>query len=306
MSFAVKPIADHVGVEVIGLDVRNQIDEADKAELRRLWRDKGVLLFREAITSPEIHLQLNSVFGSSIPHPVEGLRLASQPELMVLVSDPEDRHGSTQPVEEVDGTLVANFTPWHKDLIYTAKINHGGLLRAVETPDTGGETGFIDQAAAYEAMSPALKERVEGLSVVYQLSSDKSQERFIGVKSVRAVGTTAIRENGRKNLSKFPQSVHPLVYRQQETGRPILNFSPWFARYVVGMEAAASDDLLFELTDLCCRPHLAYHHRWKPNDAILFDNWRVLHAAGSLSLDQRRIVHRTTIPGDYGHGRLLH
>ena len=31
------------------------------------------------------------------------------------------------------------------------------------------------------------------------------------------------------SIHKFPRSIHPLVFKQPETGRKVLNLSPWFA-----------------------------------------------------------------------------
>jgi taurine dioxygenase len=46
-----------------------------------------------------------------------------------------------------------------------------------------------------------------------------------------------------------------------------------------------------------------YFHAWKPTDMVIWDNWRVLHEACGCHPDEDRVVHRTTIKGDYGLGR---
>ena len=38
---------------------------------------------------------------------------------------------------------------------------------------------------------------------------------------------------------------------------------------------------------------------------VLWDNWRVLHCASGVSPEQTRVMHRTTIAGDYALGRAL-
>jgi taurine dioxygenase len=47
-----------------------------------------------------------------------------------------------------------------------------------------------------------------------------------------------------------------------------------------------------------------YIHTWKPNDMVIWDNWRFLHSASGHSPQHLRVVHRTTVEGDYGLGRL--
>ncbi|HEY5013971.1 MAG TPA: TauD/TfdA family dioxygenase [Acidimicrobiia bacterium] len=48
---------------------------------------------------------------------------------------------------------------------------------------------------------------------------------------------------------------------------------------------------------------LCYFHRWQPADMVIWDNWRCLHAVSGMSHGDARCMHRTTIAGDYGHGR---
>jgi taurine dioxygenase len=45
-----------------------------------------------------------------------------------------------------------------------------------------------------------------------------------------------------------------------------------------------------------------YHHEWHETDMVLWDNWRVLHEACGSNPAEERVVHRTTIKGDYGLG----
>ena len=51
------------------------------------------------------------------------------------------------------------------------------------------------------------------------------------------------------------------------------------------------------------RPELIYLHRWEEGDMVLWDNWRMLHSARGVPPEERRIMRRTTIVGDYGLGR---
>ena len=136
---------------------------------------------------------------------------------------------------------------WHSDLVYTDTINHGGLLRAIKTTSRGGTTGFIDQIEAYARLPQHLKERIEDLSVVYQMGPLDSFP-YAWKSKVRVV---KLAEHARQALQRihpdFPPVAHPLVFTQPETGRKVLNLSPLFARYIEGMQDAAGDALLADL-----------------------------------------------------------
>ena len=73
---------------------------------------------------------------------------------------------------------------------------------------------------------------------------------------------------------------------------------------MLGLDKAASDALLTTLSN-----HLwdspAYHHKWGPDEMVLWDNWRMLHRVTPAPFDAVRIVERTTLGGDYGLGRKL-
>ena len=40
-----------------------------------------------------------------------------------------------------------------------------------------------------------------------------------------------------------------------------------------------------------------------PGELVIWDNWRLVHSASGHSREHGRLVHRTTIEGDYGLGR---
>ena len=99
------------------------------------------------------------------------------------------------------------------------------------------------------------------------------------------------------------RSIHPLVYTQAETGRKVLNISPWHAVGIEGMENAEGDALLREVIDYSIKPERAYFHKWEPDDMVLWDNWRMMHCATGVPEGEQRKMGRTTIAGDYALGR---
>ena len=78
--------------------------------------------------------------------------------------------------------------------------------------------------------------------------------------------------------------------------------SPWMAEGIEGAETPAGDQLL----ETVCKEILAkitpYFHSWRPTDMVIWDNWRMLHSVSGHDPDEARVMHRTTIEGDYGLG----
>ncbi|HEV8691337.1 MAG TPA: TauD/TfdA family dioxygenase [Ideonella sp.] len=296
------------GAEVIGLDLDDEraLDAATAQALREAWVEHGILLFRNALHSEEAHLRLSRVFGDPQPSAVSRINDVKNPYLMTLSQRPGDASGETFTLFEIDGQRRTGWLGWHWDQSFTAEIVRGALLRMITPAAVDGRTGFIDAAAAYARLSPAMRQRIEGMEVVYHFTGAQEQNRFGFPRSLRVVERNPKADAAlARYRSDFPPVVHPLVITQQETGRKILKLSPMHAQRILGMDEAESDALLSELAGHLTDARHAYFHTWQADDAIIWDNWRVIHSATGVPFDVERLAQRTTIVGDYKLGRFL-
>ena len=297
-GFDVRPLPGDLpfGAEVVGLDPKDLGRREVRDALRNLWIDQGVIVFRD-LWGEETQLALSRCFGKLVAHPTRETR-AEHPELMTVHYRPEDGWLMT-----VDGEQRGSWLPWHSDLIYVDRINRGGILRPVALPSRLGQTGFIDKIASYASLPERLKERIETLSVIYKYNLDPARQRFGRTAQVHVDRFTPAIISIQNRLDDFPRVVHPMVYTQIETGRKMLNVSPWFAVGIHGMDDADGDNLLEEVAQHIVHQPSAYMHDWQMGDMVLWDNWRVLHSAAGSPADEERWMLRTTIEGDYGLGR---
>lgn len=302
MAFTIEPLRAELGFGrvVTGLTPADIEDAGVRAELRRLWIEDGLVLFRGSDVTPSFQIALSALFGPLEVHPIPELRDADHAELITLVSD-RDKEG----LFEVDGVPSVAFLPWHSDLVFVERINHGGILTARTITRWGGQTGFIDQIQAYDLLPDALKAEIEGLEIVYQLCVNPGGSRYGTRSTVRTLRTSAFERSVAPRLdSDYPPVVHPVVFVQPETGRKVLNISPFGALYILGRDDDAGHALLRQLVDhLISCP--AYHHSWQASEMLLWDNWRMAHSVSGAPPDEVRIMQRTTIAGDYGLGRRL-
>jgi taurine dioxygenase len=79
--------------------------------------------------------------------------------------------------------------------------------------------------------------------------------------------------------------------------------TPYGCRGIEGMETPEGDALFQEIWDEVEKSIRPYVHHWQPGDMVLWDNWRMLHEARGCDPKYDRVMHRTTIEGDYGLGR---
>ncbi|WP_174273949.1 TauD/TfdA dioxygenase family protein [Sphingomonas bacterium] len=303
MQYAVEPLAKDLpfGVIVTDLDPADLADPALRRSLYDLWVDKGVIVFRGMPGEGGTQMALSRIFGSPEVHPLrDPSRTDSVPELSDIFFKPED--GDI--LRFADGERKGGYLPWHFDLVYLPRINHGGILRAVTKAPHGGETGFLDRIAIHDALPDRLKARIDGLYVTYLYDPWMEHQRY-----GRAPGMTqerlAVRAEATFHRMNLPPVAHPLVFVQPETGRRMLNFSPWYATGIEGIEQSQADTILEEITSYAQDERHAYFHRWDGDDMVLWDNWRMLHCATGVPADEARHMQRTTIHGDYGVGRIV-
>ena len=294
MGFALRELDGGFGREVAGLDIAGGIAADTAAALRTAWLDHGVLVFRGIGTSPEVQLELSRCFGELEPHPIEKFRMEGYADLILLTNE----GGPVGPVYDFDGVATTQRIPWHTDLAFTTTPNAGALLRMVRKVETGGQTGWLDTAAAYDALDDATKAEIADLEAVYLFRAGLEEMRFN-----RQNGT---RLSPRKDsYPHFPPVANPLVWTHPETGRKVLNVSTLNIDHIIGQQNEQGDALIRRLIDHALQPRFQYIHEWENNDMVLWDNRRTMHAALGHPVDQIRIVHRTTIKGHVAMGRIL-
>ena len=288
-----------IGVEVRGLTAKNVGDDAVRKQLLEYWIDRGLMLFR-GVEGPEMQIAISNLVGECVSHP--GKPMDEDKKHPELVNISYNREGGD--VYEVDGVELGAWLPWHSDLIYVDAINHGGVLRPIKLPSTGGATGFIDKITLYETLDPALRDQLEDKWVLYKWDLDIANQRFGRHKNAKVIQWSENRREMQSRLDQYPLVAHPAVFVQPETGRKVLNVSPWFALGIEGMEGEEGDELLRAVVRHCTNERYAYYHSYKPDDMVLWDNWRMLHCGAGIPADDSRHMCRTTIAGDYNLGRL--
>lgn len=294
MGFEVRKLDGGFGREIVGLDIAGGIAPETATALRQVWLEHGVLVFRGIGTSPEVQLELSRCFGELEPHPIEKFRLDGYPELILLTNE----GGPVGPVYDFDGVATTQRIPWHTDLAFTATPNAGALLRMVRKVETGGQTGWLDTAAAYDELDAATKDEIADLEAVYLFRAGLEEMRFNQQHGTRL-------SPRKDSYPHFPPVANPLVWTHPETGRKVLNVSTLNIEYIIGQRDERGDALIRRLIEHALQPRFQYVHEWENNDMVLWDNRRTMHAAFGHPVDQIRIVHRTTIKGDVAMGQIL-
>ncbi|MDY6999990.1 MAG: TauD/TfdA family dioxygenase [Actinomycetota bacterium] len=300
-SIHISPLRDDLsfGARVTGVTLETLEDQGVRDQLRRLFDERGMILFEGVEPDGRLQVELSTVFGPLKDHPVPTVPRAEgalHPGVVEIGQAP--RQGN---IVMVDGKEVTSWLPWHFDHCYNNELNRAGVLRCVTGVSEGGETQFADGIDLYRALSPQLRDQIEDRNILYSLNLRFRDMRFGLTDGFREVQPHVALQDTIDYGKKLPRAVHPAVWTRP-TGEKVLHVSPWMAEGVEGDETPEGDELLEAICKEILAKITAYTHTWRPTDMVIWDNIRMLHAVTGHDPDEPRIMHRTTIKGDYGLG----
>jgi taurine dioxygenase len=279
-QFDVRPFAEKVGAEIVGLDLSRPLNDADFARVHQAHLDYHVVVFRDQHITPQQQIDFSRRFGVLQIHVLKQFLLANHPEILIVSNIVENG----QPVGLGDAGKY-----WHSDLSYKELPSLGSMLYAQELPSEGGDTLFADMHLAWDTLPEHLRKAIEGLNAVHSYTSRYSHGRNA--------------DNWRPTLSaeqlaQVAVVSHPIVRTHPENGRKALFVSEGFTTHIVGLPEDESRAILAELYAHSVRPEGVYRHKWQENDMVFWDNRSLIHLAGGTPDHLRRRLHRTTIQGD--------
>ena len=179
---------------------------------------------------------------------------------------------------------------WHADSSYREIPSDASLFYGEIVPPEGGETLFADVTAAYRALDPATRERIQDLHAVHSLET-------LRLWGQRHNPDRALQPSDQ--TSQFPPVRQPLVRTHPVTGSRSLYLCPAVISHVEGLDAREGAALIEGLIAHATQPRFLYSHRWQPGDLVMWDNRAVLHTASLFDHTRyQRLMYRTTVAGN--------
>ncbi|KAL7275723.1 hypothetical protein RUND412_001306 [Rhizina undulata] len=264
-KFNVESLTPRFGSEVSGIQL-STLSDAGKNELALFVAQRGVVAFRDqdfADLPIQEALNFGGYFGRLHIHPTSGAP-AGYPEVHLVHKGARDKTGDS--VLQSRTTSVA----WHSDVTYENQPPGTTFLYILDLPKdengkyAGGDTIFLSQVEAYNRLSPAFQQRLEGLTAVH---SAHEQAEFA--------------KNRGGVIRREPiTSEHPLIRTHPVTKQKALFVNPQFTRYITDFKKEESDAILKFLYD-----HQAYgvdfqaRVKWLPKTVVVWDNRVTAHSA---------------------------
>ena len=268
----VEPLAGAIGAVVTGVDLAD-VDDDTIAEVRATWLEHLVVFFRDQELDADAFLGFARRIGEPVRYPfVKGFD--AHPEIIEVAKLPHE---------------TVNFGGiWHSDTVYLEQPPMATMLLARELPPFGGDTMFASMYAAYDALSPALREVLDGLDAVNSSAlADVSKTR-----------EDRIRDSGSTEEEQQFLSTHPVVRTHPETGRKALYVNPAHTASFAGMSEDESRPLLQFLFGHCARPEFTCRFQWEVGSLALWDNRCAMHNPVNDYHGFTRRMHRITLAGD--------
>jgi len=152
----VRRLGSQIGAEIHGVDVK-ALDDASFAAIYRAWLDHNVAVVPGQELQIEDFLRYSRRFGVIHPHPSKMTRHPDYPEITLLGANKFAPDGQLNMAIYRRGA-----EGWHTDGAYDQDPFKATQLYALAVPSTGGDTLFASMYAAYDALPPRLRQRLEG------------------------------------------------------------------------------------------------------------------------------------------------
>ncbi len=280
LDMIVTPLSSACGAEIRGVDLARPLSSATVDAIRDAWRKHLVLVFRGQKIGQERQLRFASYFGEL------GKRKKAPEQLRARAEGIEQTDEKVLLVTniKVEGQPIGAFGEgefwFHIDSGYAARPYKYTFLYALELPSQGGNTLFSNMYKAYEAVPPALKDKLKG-------------RRALHIHEYNRAGQA----NHAGDISGVPHHSHPVFITHPETGKKSLFVDRLMTVKIEGTDEAESAAILDELYRIGERREFIYEHVWRKDDFVMWDNRCTTHARTDFPKDERRLLRRCTVEG---------
>jgi taurine dioxygenase len=282
----ITPTGEPLGATIEGVDLARPLDKAQFAAILAAFGRYGVLRFPKQQLDAAQLKAFAERFGSLEINIAGAYQEPGHPEVMILSNIVENG----KPIGARDAGQ-----DWHTDMSYSATIALANVLYALQVPRRDGKplggTEFANMHAAHDELPEALKQRLDGMTVLHDFA------KFWDMMRQRP-GSWRPPLSDEQRRQKPPVS-HPIFLSHPITGRKVLYCNPGYAIRINELPERESEDMLAFLFEHQLQPKFRYLHRWTEGDLLFWDDLGTLHnAQADYGPDEHRLIKRCQVMAD--------
>ena len=263
MTLSIFPVTPDFAAEIGDLDLREPITADALQAVRDAFTKYAVLIFPAQELKPQHHLAFARNFGPlerTVQVAMKDQPLRVREEFADIAN--MDAQGKVWKKDNRLRLFQMGNRLWHTDSSFKAPTAYMSQLYARSVAPIGGHTEFADLRAAYDGLTPSMKDRLRALIGEHSLLYSRAK-----------LGFTNFSDEERRNYAPVKR---PLVRTLPESGRETLYLASHIGR-IGGMGDDAAMQLLDELTAHATQRQFVYTHRWRVGDLVMWDNRCTMH-----------------------------
>lgn len=269
VPFTVKPLGPRIGAEAIQLDLAGKLSAQTLKDLEAALVKHEALVLHVPEMTPEQHLAIALHFG--------------EPEVHTFYPNLGTGH---EQITVIDSKLGDRADMWHHDESFLPSPPIVTMTHAQILPPTGGDTCWISMTSAYDALSPRMKQYLDGLQAWHDMNAPMTAALQHGIVT---------HERYVEVVAQNRRHLHPMVRVHPLTGRKALYISPTYVTHIDGIPPAESRAILAYLHAHCMQVEFMFKHRWSLGDMVIWDNRSVVHNAIMDYAPHQRRMHRASV-----------
>lgn len=285
MPIRLEPVTDSFVARVTGIDLRDTLGPADRADIAAACDRYGALVFPGQHLEKEELVAFGAAFGEVDTTLQTKLMNRVQNRLgMDTLTDISnlDAEGNLAAPEHWQTITTIGNRFWHSDGSYKDLPIRYSILNAVTAVSQGGETQYADLRAAYDSLDDVTKALIADKVAIFWSHNTRDWLQ---------IGDSP------EERSAFPKVRWPMVRVHPKSGRKVL----WCDSKVWAIEGLSLPEgraLVHELIEHIGQREHVYSHKWQSGDLIMADNRSTAHRGRRFIHSERREMRRVETNDD--------
>lgn len=172
---------------------------------------------------------------------------------------------------------------WHSDSPWYDPPSLYTLLYCAESPNSGGETFFVNMRDFLRSLNPSIKKKLKTLRALYPC------------KSILEAEFTQMKIQDNSLLTQMNDIIRNLIQKHPVTQEEFLYINEKWLDSILEITVEESRKLLEYIYERIEKFTDRYVHNWNTHDLLVWDNNVVVHKAAKCSPPNRKITHRIIV-----------